>query len=533
MKMRFPLYAQIISVLVVNLVVLIVIRLLITNAHMSTGWNGLLYNSLGDRLQAMAFSVHRQTESLSPANWQPVLDDFGKFYGVRLSVFDERGEQIGGQRIELPGEVLARMKNFHPPMPMRHPGPPPPGVPAFEVRGASPGGPPPGLHAFDVAVVPPGAHFNPVLPPPPPPRRDDVLGIFVPGRGPHGPPMHFVVHTGGRYWVGAFIPLRRDPPAAGILLADTDNIWQTRLISDLPNVLLVALSLLAISLLIWSPFVFGVTRALSRLTGATEKIAEGKFDTRIGIDRGDEIGRLAQAIDSMSARLSTYVSGQKRFLGDIAHELCSPVARLQIAIELLKQAQGAARDRAVEDIDEEMKEITSLINELLAFSKAGISGHETSLEPVELGKLIDSVVARAGQDLEIKVLMETSISCMGDELLIERALGNVLRNCSRYAAGSGPVTVKVARAGQHIIILVQDNGPGVPPEDLARLTEPFYRPEPSRSRESGGVGLGLAIVRACIEACGGSVRARNRPAGGFEVELKLHEVKGNPGESDN
>lgn len=329
--------------------------------------------------------------------------------------------------------------------------------------------------------------------------------------------------------------MRRDPPAAGILLADTSNIWQTRLVADVQNILLVALGLLFVSLLIWTPFVIGLTRSLSRLTGATERIAEGKFDTRLAIDRGDEIGRLAQAVDSMSARLSSYVSGQKRFLGDIAHELCSPVARLQVAIELLKQAQGAARERAVEDIDEEMKEITSLINELLAFSKTGISGHETRLETIDLAKLIDSVITRAGsgQDMEVNVEMDAGLSCLGDELLIERALGNVLRNCSRYAAGSGPVMVRVKRVGQHVVILVQDNGPGVPPEDLARLTEPFYRPETSRSRESGGVGLGLAIVRACIEACGGTVMARNRASGGFEVELKLYEARGKQEKSDN
>jgi two-component system sensor histidine kinase CpxA len=105
--------------------------------------------------------------------------------------------------------------------------------------------------------------------------------------------------------------------------------------------------------------------------------------------------------------------------------------------------------------------------------------------------------------------------------LLARALGNLVRNALRYAGESGPVRVTATRAGGTVVITVDDEGPGVPPADLDRLGEPFFRPELARTREGGGVGLGLAIVRSSIAACGGEVRFSNRAPRGFRAEIRL------------
>jgi two-component system sensor histidine kinase CpxA len=105
--------------------------------------------------------------------------------------------------------------------------------------------------------------------------------------------------------------------------------------------------------------------------------------------------------------------------------------------------------------------------------------------------------------------------------MLSRAIGNLVRNAQRYAAGTGPVEISAARANGHVSITVSDRGPGVSAEALPRLLEPFYRPDVARSRESGGVGLGLAIVKSCTEACGGKVEVANRAGGGLSVTLKL------------
>jgi two-component system sensor histidine kinase CpxA len=97
-----------------------------------------------------------------------------------------------------------------------------------------------------------------------------------------------------------------------------------------------------------------------------------------------------------------------------------------------------------------------------------------------------------------------------------------VRNAVRYAADAGPITLTAVREASHIVLAVEDNGPGVPPGDLDRLGEPFFRPELARTREGGGVGLGLAIVRNSIAACGGEVRFSNRAPHGFRAEIRLN-----------
>ena len=110
---------------------------------------------------------------------------------------------------------------------------------------------------------------------------------------------------------------------------------------------------------------------------------------------------------------------------------------------------------------------------------------------------------------------------LADPDLLGRALGNLVRNAIRYAGEAGPITVTATRTNGHVALVVEDEGPGVPAADVDRLGEPFFRPELARTREGGGVGLGLAIVRSSIAACGGEVRFANRAPRGFRAELRL------------
>ncbi len=102
-----------------------------------------------------------------------------------------------------------------------------------------------------------------------------------------------------------------------------------------------------------------------------------------------------------------------------------------------------------------------------------------------------------------------------------RAIANLIRNSVRYAGDAGAITLKGRESGSHVSITVSDEGPGLPPEELDRVFKPFYRPELARQRDTGGAGLGLAIVRSCVEACGGAVECRNRLPRGLEVHIRL------------
>jgi len=299
------------------------------------------------------------------------------------------------------------------------------------------------------------------------------------------------------------------------LLAVSDSISGSGLFLDFRPWIMVALGALVFSVLFWLPLVRGITRSVAQMTNATEQVAEGHFHVRVNETRRDELGRLGAAINRMSGRLAGFVTGQKRFLGDVAHELCSPIARIQVALGILEQRAD------VEDIREEIQQMSQLVNELLSFSKAGLREKEIVLQPVRLADLVRSVVAREGSE-RVRLEIAEDLTAAAEPGLLSRALANLVRNALRYG-GESPIVIRAEPQNGHIILTVADSGPGVPEENLQQIFDPFFRVETSRSRETGGVGLGLAIVKTCVEACQGTVTARNCQPTGLQVEIRLSE----------
>jgi len=276
------------------------------------------------------------------------------------------------------------------------------------------------------------------------------------------------------------------------------------------------------SILLWIPLISSITAPLARMTQFAEKIARGDLDIRISEKRSDEIGRLALAINNMTTRLSGLVKGQKRFLGDIAHELGAPLARIQLGLGIMEQQLDSKNRKRILDITEDVTDLSDLVNELLSFSRAEVSPHKVSCHTIELLPSIERAVKReAGEDNLIKVDSDPHVKVQADPELIVRALSNLIRNALKYASGTGPVEISVSQHHSEVILTVRDHGPGVPDNELDQIFEPFFRTDPSRDRETGGVGLGLAIVKSCIHACGGSVKAENHSQGGFVVSLYL------------
>jgi two-component system sensor histidine kinase CpxA len=277
-----------------------------------------------------------------------------------------------------------------------------------------------------------------------------------------------------------------------------------------------------ISVLFWIPMVRNITRPLARMTGATEKIAEGSFDITINEPRSDEIGRLATAISHMTTRLSALVQGQKRFLGDVAHELGSPLARIQFGLGALEQrVKGEGRER-VKDVMEDVDHLSNLVNELLAFSRADIKASTVKLESTRLLPIVQTAVKRENtRSVEVDVDIGPEIHVLASTELLTRAMANLVRNAVKYAGQSGPIVITAEETKEIVKIVVRDHGPGVPAGLLDQLFEPFFRPELSRDRDSGGVGLGLAIVKTCVETCQGTVSAANLQPNGFAIKISL------------
>ena len=328
-----------------------------------------------------------------------------------------------------------------------------------------------------------------------------------------------------RYWSGMRVPISCEslPPRPALLLAASNSVTGNGFFFDpLPWMIVVA-AVILLSVLLWIPMVRNITRPLSRMTLAAEQIAQGRFDVSIHEPRTDEIGRLARAINNMASRLSAFVKGQKRFLRDMAHELGSPIARIQFGLGALEQRIEGKNHKRVIEVMEDVNHMSKLVNELLTFSRADLKSKTVKLESIDLLPVVHTAVKRETTlTAAIVIRIDPEIRVVASVELLTRAIANLVRNAIQYATDTGPITIGAEKKKDHVEIKVEDKGPGVPENLLDQLFEPFFRPELSRDRCSGGVGLGLSIVKTCIETCNGNVSAANLDPNGFAVTITLN-----------
>lgn len=352
-----------------------------------------------------------------------------------------------------------------------------------------------------------------------------------PSRPPDPAKPHLVMKTRNpaRYWSGILMPplsakgLHASLPA--MLVAVSDSVTGNGFFFDPIPWIAIAGAIMLISILLWIPMVRHITRPIARMTHAAERIAKGRFDLSIHENRADEIGRLAKAINHMTTRLSALVKGQKRFLGDVAHELGSPIARIQFGLGALEQRVDEENRQRINEVMDDVDHLSRLVNELLAFSRADLKTKTIQLEKINLYPVVEEAVKREETPAAVfDIKSQPGLFVMASAELLTRALANLLRNAIKYAGQNGPIRIDARKIKNQAEIVVRDCGPGVPEVFLDQLFEPFFRPEPSRDRHAGGVGLGLAIVKTCVESCNGTVSASNIAEGGFAVTITLEAV---------
>lgn len=327
---------------------------------------------------------------------------------------------------------------------------------------------------------------------------------------------------GDGYWAGILIhfPAHRDLPRRPlVLLLRADRLDGAGMFFDFKPWLLGGIAVLALSLAFWTPFVWNITRYVRRLTAATNQISAGRFEVVIPKRRGDELAELGRTIESMAARIDHLVTGQKRFLGDAAHELCAPLARIRTGLGILEQRIPDSETSSLQSIEADVAELASLTHEILAFSRAG--NRAASLESILVRNLVDQALAKEAADIEAIIVIPDDLTIHADRNLVARAVGNLLRNAGIHAGPHAKVNLSATSHGEWVDLVISDNGPGVPEEELGRIFEPFYRLDRSRSRDTGGSGLGLAIVRSAVETCGGEVAASAAQGGGLSVRLRF------------
>jgi len=358
------------------------------------------------------------------------------------------------------------------------------------------------------------------------PPKGELRPPPKPGDRP-GKKRRFLMRTNNptRYWAGIRISMSAAPSsrsARAVLISVSDSITGKGFFFDPLPLIIVAAAVMLISVLLWIPLVRNITRPLARMTHAAEEIAMGRFDVLINEPRSDEIGRLGSSINHMTSRLSGFVKGQKRFLGDVAHELGSPISRIQLGLGILEQRVDETNQKQVVDVMEDVTHMSNLVNELLSFSRAEMETSKVMFETIEVLPILQRTMQRENMPTtEIISQIDPKIRVVADPQLLARALANIIRNAVKYAGDAGPIYISAQKEENKIAIKIKDSGPGVPDDLVKHIFEPFFRPEPSRDRSSGGVGLGLAIVKTCIETCKGTVSAQNLKPKGFAITITL------------
>lgn len=277
-----------------------------------------------------------------------------------------------------------------------------------------------------------------------------------------------------------------------------------------------------------------LTTPLLKLRTTTNELAEGDLGARVTTNlakRRDEIGQLGRDFNLMAERLESMVKAQQRLLGDISHELRSPLSRLGVALGLARQRSGPEVKSALDRIERESDNLNELIRQLLTLTRLESGTDSRKKSAVDLTALVREVSEDADFEARsinraVQVVKTDSCSITGVEELLRSAIENVVRNAVRFTPEGTAVEVALRRqngAGDHFaVISVRDRGQGVPEEALERIFRPFYRTEDARDRQSGGgTGLGLAITERAVRLHGGSVSAANAPDGGLAVELRL------------
>ncbi len=272
-----------------------------------------------------------------------------------------------------------------------------------------------------------------------------------------------------------------------------------------------------------------LTSPIGRLRQATRRFAAGDLTTRIGnqVKGKNELAGLAQDFDEMAGKIETLVGTQKRLLRDISHELRSPLARLGIALELVRQ-QGnpEAQDKALKRIELESERMNEMIGQLLSLNRMESGSSELRLCDFDICELLAGLVQDANYEAEARqceVLFEApeAVFFRGSEELLAQALENVIRNAVKYTADHSRVVVKLWTEKDALVIQVTDQGPGVPVTALDKMFEPFYRVADARDRQSGGTGIGLAIAERAVILHKGTIAASNPTEGGLLVEIRL------------
>jgi len=295
--------------------------------------------------------------------------------------------------------------------------------------------------------------------------------------------------------------------------------WKTRLLRIAAVILTAGLLCYALARYLVAPIL--------KLREATRKLADGDLRTRVGTKRRDELGQLARDFDEMAERIETLIASQKRLTRDVSHELRSPLARMNVALELAKQKSNDETVSLLERIETESRRLNEMISQILTLSKLETRAEKIEKRELNLTALIEHIAADAEFEAEsknksVRILRADNCRVLGSDSLLQSAIENVVRNAVRYTKAGTTVEISLKSADEKARVTIRDYGAGVPENELSEMFRPFYRIGEARERKTGGIGLGLAITEQAVSAHDGKISARNAAGGdGLIVEIEM------------
>lgn len=371
----------------------------------------------------------------------------------------------------------------------------PPGSPGQGFGG--PGGP--------AGETPPPPHEGGPGGRPPDERRGPRVLLLDEG-GPHRMLLRVQVHGGPGFMIARGV--NADPPGlTGPVL-----------------VLIGGFTILVLGALITARWIL---RPIDRLTETAHALGSGNLSARSKLERSDEIGVLGNRIDEMADRIEALLVTEKELLANVAHELRTPLARIGVALDLAGEGDSEAARAALSEIAVDVTELEAIVDDILTAMRAEVAGtlplRRAAIEPSSIAEASTSRMRQHHPERPFTVAVADDLPAIdADPVLFRRALDNLLENAHKYSPDrTTPITLTVERDGDRVSFVVKDRGIGISGEDLPRVFTPFFRGDRSRSRETGGVGLGLTLARRIVEAHHGTIDVASEVGRGTTVRVRV------------
>ena len=270
-----------------------------------------------------------------------------------------------------------------------------------------------------------------------------------------------------------------------------------------------------------------LTRKIGQLLTAIRQVREGAYSHRANIRGRDEIAQIGHEFNSLTDRLQITENARRRFVSDASHELKTPLAAIRLLSDSILQTDNMDPEMTrefVADIGQEAERLSRITEDLLRLTRldSGILDPPTQVDVLPVLEQVMRMMVLVAHEKQAELTYDAAGDCQvlatRDE--IHQVIYNLTDNAVKYSGENGVIQVSLHQEGNEVVLVVADNGPGIPEEDIPRIFERFYRVDKARSRAAGGTGLGLSIVRDMVEKRGGSVSVANRPEGGAAFTVR-------------